>query len=401
VLRAAAALLLLAFAFAAPAAAKVMPLEALPTDKLVALTPVLRHGDVALIESHPDGTMKQVTLILFVRARPETVHDVISHPADYKSFVRNVSKSTWEPRGENLGVTSWRLDLPVSSFTQINYVKLESGPTGAVSITSADEKEDATWRWEMHAAPGGIGTVLVQYGYTDVKHSNPMVRSFLKKMPVTEHGLALAAQLLLASNMRREAERRTPADALPPLPAAGGEGAGPGFGFLLERGQVAVMRSTPDGRLADFSLLDRVFAPIAKLRDIIAAPGEWARWVPGVDESRERQRAGVSITYALEFAVPMTSWSSGWQMRVSDRAVDGAAVEGDLRGARYRWDLTPRGPSETLAVFRVAQRLGQNSTIFRTLIQHDPSLEHGLNIAFSLVYLRAFRGMAEGWGRPK
>jgi hypothetical protein len=381
--------------FAAPAAAKVMPLTALPTDKLVALTPVLRHADVALVESHPDGTMKQVTLILFVRARPETVHEVIAHPADYKSFVRNVSKSTWEPRGESLGVTSWRLDLPVSSFTQVNYVKLESGPTGAVSITSADEREDATWRWEMHEAPGGIGTVLVQYGYTDVKHSNALVRSFLKKMPVTEHGLALAAQLLLASNMRREAERRTVPTSLPPLPRD--EGGGPGFGFLLERGQVAVMRSTPDGRLADFSLLDRIYAPLARVRDVIAAPGDWARFVPGVDESRERQRLAGAITYALEFAVPGASWSSTWQMRVGDTSVDGAAVDGDLRGARYRWDLTPRGASETLAVFRVAQQLGQSSTVFRTLIHHDPSLEHGLNIAFSLVYLRAFRGKAEGW----
>jgi hypothetical protein len=43
-------------------------------------------------------------------------------------------------------------------------------------------------------------------------------------------------------------------------------------------------------------------------------------------------------------------------------------------------------------VFRVAQQLGQSSTIFRTLIQHDPSLEHGL---------RAFRGMAEGLGPDK
>jgi len=84
-------------------------------------------------------------------------------------------------------------------------------------------------------------------------------------------------------------------------------------------------------------------------------------------------------------------------MRTSERAFDAAATDGDLRGARFRCDLTSRGPSETLVVYRVAQRLTQSSAIFRKLVEYEPSLEHGLNVAFSLVYLRAVRAKAEGW----
>jgi hypothetical protein len=377
---------------ASAAAARVMPLEPLPADKLAALPPLLLHGDVALIESHKDGTMKQVTLILFVAAPAQTVHEILTHPGEYHRFVPNVSRSQWQARPDG-GVHSWRLELPVSSFENTQDYRFEPGPTGAVLIRAPEEKDDATYRWEMHAVTGG--TVVVQYGYTDVKHSNSFVRSFLKRMPVTEHGLALAAQMMLASAIKREAERRTPAGT---LPAVDKSQKSPGFGFLLERGQVAVMRSLADGRLGDVSLLDRVYAPAAKVVGLLARPGDWSKFVPGVDGSQEVSRSAGQIAYTLDFSVPLVTWSTRYAMRVADTVVEGAGTDGDLRGAHFRWDLTPRGPAEVLVVFRVNQRLTQGSVLFRKLIEHDHSLEHGLNVAFNLVYLRAIRGKAEGWG---
>jgi hypothetical protein len=258
------------------------------------------------------------------------------------------------------------------------------------------EAEDATYRWELW--PVEAGTVMVQYGYTDVKHSNALVRRFLKKMPVTEHGLALAAQMLLAANMKREAEKRTPKGTLPPVDA---NAKSSGFGFLLDRGQVAVMRSLTDGRLADVSLLDRMYAPAPKIAALLARPGAWSTFVPGVDASSETSRGPDTVDFHIDFSIPLVTWSSTYEMRIADRAFDAAAIGGDLRGARFRWDLTPRTPSETLVVYRVSQRLTQSSSIFRKLVEYEPSLEHGLNVAFSLVYLRAIRAKAEGWAAQK
>jgi hypothetical protein len=377
---------------ASPAMGKVMPLDPLPNDKLIGLAPLLLHGDVALVESNTDGTMKQVTLILLALATPETVHELLTHPGDFKKFIPNVSKSSWVPQSENSGLCTWQLDLPVSSFDQTNLYRFEPGPTGAVQMTCPEEKDDATNRWEMLPVHGG--TIIVMYGYTDVKHSNSFVRKFLKKMPVTEHGLSLAAQMLLAANVKREAERRTPAGTLPPVDK---NAKSPGFGFLLDRGQVAVMRSLPDGKLGDVSLLDRFYAPAPRILSAITRPGEWSKFIPGVDASEESARNGTMLTYHTDFAVPLVTWSTTYDLRASANTVEGYATSGDLRGAHFQWDLTPRGPSETMVVYRVNQRLAQSSVIFRKLIEYEPSLEHGLNVAFSLVYLRAIRGKAEGW----
>ena len=368
-----------------------MPLQRLPADKLAQLAPVLQHADLALVESNRDGTMKQVTLVLYVAAPPERVHDVIARPGDYKKFVPGVSQSSWEQRSDGTWQSSWRLDLPVSSFDQTNLYTFEPGPTGAIDVRCPTEEEDATYRWELQPVRGG--TVLVQYGYTDVKHSNALVRRFLKKMPVTEHGLALAAQLLLAANMKREAERRTPAGTPPPVEKT----APPGFGFLLDRGQVVLIRSDKDGSLSDISLTDRVYAPLSRLADALAHPAQWSRFVPGVDASYERDREAGTSKLLMDFGIPLVTWSTTWAMRFSDRVVEGFGLDGDLRGARFRWDLTAKSERETLVVYRVNEKLRDGSTLFRKLVSYEPSLEHGLTVAFSLVYLRAMRARAEGW----
>jgi hypothetical protein len=378
-------------ALCATARASVWPLERLPDQKLAELASLLQHGDMALIESKPDGTMKQVTLFMFIAAKPETVHDVIANPGQYKKFVPNLSKSTWEKQADGHMVSSWQLDLPVSEFDGVNVYDFEPGPAGAIDLHAVDPNDEATYRWEMLPVAGG--TVLVQYGYTDVKHSNKFVRNFLKRIPTMEHGLALAAQLMMVAPMRVEAEKRTPKGSLSPVDA---KAKPPGFNFLLQRGMVAIMR-TENGRLSDVSVLDRAFAPMSAVADAITHPAAWSKFVPGVDESYERSRKEGIVEYRTVMSVPLVSWDTVYSMRTSPAQIEGLGIEGDLRGARYQWDLVNRGPKETLTIYRVGEPLAQSSIIVRKLFSSQPPLEHGLGVAFALVYLRAMRARAEGW----
>jgi hypothetical protein len=366
-------------------------LDLLPAEKLQALAPLLQSSDIALVESRPDGMMKQVTLIMFIAARPETVHDVIASPGDYKKFIPNLSKSTWDKQPDGRMASSWVLELPVSSFDGVNVYDFEPGPAGAVLVRAIDPNDEANYRWEMLPVTGG--TVLVQYGYTDVKHSNKFVRSVLKRIPTMEHGLALAAQMMLASPMRAEAQKRTPAGSLPPCDTSKKS---PGMSFLLERGTVTIMRSQ-NGRLSDVSVMERAFAPLASVADAISHPAAWAKFVPGIDESYERSRNQGIIEYRSVMSVPLFSWDTVFQMRAAASQMEGMGTEGDLRGAHFQWDLVSKGPKETLAIYRVNESLAQNSMILRRLFSSQPSLEHGISVAFGLVWVRAMRARAEGW----
>jgi hypothetical protein len=366
-------------------------LELFPNDKLQALAPLLRNSDLALVESRPDGMMKQVTLIMFVAAKPETLHDVLASPGDYKKFIPNLSKSTWEKLPDGRMASSWQMELPISSFDGVNVYDFEPGPAGAVLLHAVDPNDEANYRWDILPVEGGC--VLVQYGYTDVKHSNKFVRNVLKRIPTMEHGLAVAAQLMLASPMRREAERRTPAGS---IPALDGTKKTPPLSFLLDRGTVTIMR-TQNGRLSDVSIMERAYAPLQKVADAITHPADWAKFIPGVDESYERSRALGVIEYRSVMSVPLFSWDTVFQMRVASSQMEGMGTEGDLRGAHYQWDLVSHGPKETLTIYRVNEPLAQSSMVLRRLFSSQPSLEHGIGVAFGLVWVRAMRARAEGW----
>jgi hypothetical protein len=334
--------------------------------------------------------MKQVTLALYVGASPQVVHDVIADPSAYRHFVPGLTTSTWSERPGVGHVHGWTIELPVSSFSGEDAYRFEPGPTGAIELAAVDPEDDARYRWEFR--PAGAGTLLLMYGYTDVLHANAFVRAFVRRQPTIEHGLALSAQLMLAEPMRSEAERRARGGG-----AARPSGGGARFEALLRRGQVAIMRARPDGHLADVSLVDRVYATEGRVLETIGRPAEYARFIPGVDQSAEHARQGVEVTYSMEMSIPIVTWATRYVMRLEHHGAEGAGVEGDLRGAHFRWDLSAKGPAETEVVYRAQQPLGRSSVIVRKLLQVSPTLERGLNVAFALITLRATRGRAEGW----
>jgi hypothetical protein len=360
--------------------AAVVALTTWPHAELERLAPLLGAADIACVESNGDGTMKQVTILAWVPAPPSVMRQVIVQSERYHEFIPNLSRSTREPLGDGRWKSAWRIELPVSSFEGTNTYSIEHSGDGDAVLLRGDG--DARYRYEM--LPVGEGTLLVQYGYTDVKHSNAFVRSFLKRQPAMEHGLALSAQMMFVTAMRAEAVKRAGgARGTPPQAAHP-----PSFAALLERGQVAVMRTAG----GEVSVLERIYAAEARVADAITRANEYASFVPGVDKSYRRGE-GVYV----EMSLPIVTWASTWAIRQSAHAVEGAALDGDLRGARFRWDLSSRSPSETLAVYRVRQELDASSLVLRKLFDFQPSLRLGINVALGLVWTHAMRAHAEGW----
>ncbi|HEY1585970.1 MAG TPA: hypothetical protein VGH63_09805, partial [Polyangia bacterium] len=279
-----------------------------PHAELERLAPLAAMADLACIESNADGTMKQVTLLAWVAAPPSVMRDVVVRSEKYREFMPNLSRSTNEPLGDGRWKSAWRMELPVSSFQGTNVYSLEKTERGDGEAVLIKGDGDAMYRYEM--LPVGEGTLLVQYGYTDVKHSNAFVRSFLKRQPMMEHGLALSAQMMFVTAMRAEAVRRAGA----PKVAAPSAAKAPSFAALLARGQVAVMRAD------EVSVLDRVYASEEKVQEAIARGAEYEKFVPGVDKSYRREEGGDgggAFGVYVEMSLPIVTWASTWMMRTA------------------------------------------------------------------------------------
>jgi hypothetical protein len=393
VLRPAASLLaILSFTVAAPAPAHAVErtLAVLPDEDVKALAAHPLAEDLALIESYPDGTEKQVTLFAYVAAPPEIVRAVIATPADYKKFIPNLSQSTAETQPDGTIKQAWKMELPVSSFDGINLFTILPD---AILLRAIDPNDEATYRYETH--PSGPGTLLVQYGYTDVKHSNAFVRAFLRRQPMMEHGLAMSAQLMFVSAMRAEAERR--AGLASPRPSVWTLATT--LARMKQRGQVALI--SRDKRV---QVMDRVYASKSAVLSAISHIDDYPRFVPGVDRAAPRA-AGMAgaVAYYLEMSTPIVGWATTWEMRALPEAggggFDGAGVSGDLQGARFRWLVSDGAAAASGAnvSYTVQEELARSSFVLRQLFKFQPSLEYGIEVAFALVWMRAIRGRAEGW----
>ncbi len=381
----------LALGLAPGAFAEERTLQTLPADKLEAMGPMLRHGEVALIESTREGRQKQVTIMALVAAPPELVHDIFVRPEDYPKFVRNMDKSQVTRRPDGTLVQDFQIGYTLTHFEATYLYKPH--PDGSVDVEAIDPNDDGVFRWEFYRVPGG--TVLVMYGYTDVLHSNGFVHSIIDRMPSMEHGMAVTAQLAYVRAIKAEAERRAKPGSFPPLDA---KAKAPGFDFLLKRGKVAVIRSDRDGRLSDVSIVDRIWAPRAKVEAALLSPADYVKFIEGLKMSKEIARTATAITYETDSDVPLFGWDSTFELHSDGRGgIDALGVRGDLRGAHYRWDLTGSGEA-TLAVFRAVQDVAAASPIVCGALLHaEPLFEHGINVALGLVQVIGVRGRAEGW----
>ncbi len=213
------------------------PLAQFPSDKLMTLAPLLRTADFAVLESDARGWEKQVTTILYAKASPEAVREVVIHPERYQDFVRNMTgRSVSKHNADGTFDHNLKLSYTVAGFSGVNrYTELpaaEGEAAGEVEIT--DPTGMSHYRWQFLPASNGGGTIVVVYGYTDMRHSGGFIDKVLARAETLEHGLAIITQLTLHRAMVAQAEKH-PGTFPPYVPPATGSAA-TSYRFLLDRG---------------------------------------------------------------------------------------------------------------------------------------------------------------------
>ncbi len=381
------------------------PLTELPRERLAQLAPLLRTGDFVLLESDARGWERQVTSITLAKASPQAVREVLIHPERYEDFVRNMIGREVKPGPEGTFDHTWKLSYGVASFSGVNRYRLlparPDEPVGEVELI--DPTGMSHYRWQFIPAAHGGGTIVVVYGFTDVRHSGGLIDKILARAQTLEHGLAIITQLSFHRALCAEAEKHT--DAVPPYqrPAPGTPATS--FQFLLDRGLLAILRHQ-GGRLAELSLTDRSRAPLAALRNELAHPERWT-YVPSLSRVVAHDpRDGLPVV-EIEQSLPLMSWTTHFGVRAAADApadapaaapmsIDLYGLDGDLRGAFLRFDLQPDALSGIQQiVLRGKLAYDRSSVVMRQLFKIEPLFEDGVNVGLTLVILRAVRGEVE------
>lgn len=368
------------------------PLARLPAKSLIALAPILRTSDIALIESNDKGAMKQLTSITLAAAPPEVVRDVVIHPEHYPQFVRNMKESTVKHLPDGSFIHQYALNYTIYTVDgRHRYVMLPPDGPGAAPVDMYDPDSNGVrhYRWEF--LPAGQGTVVVLYGYSLIPRDGFLNR-FLSQAPTLEYGLALIPQMSLLLAMKARAEQIAGGKA---IPAPGGSAAD--YAFLLERGTVALFRAA-GGHISDISLIDRSSARPDVLTQVAGDPTQWSHFIPTLTRSTPLgSKSGISGV-EIERKLPLCDWTTTWAYRSSPRAVDLFGLSGDLHGGRMRWDVRPRGATSEL-VLRSILHFDQGSMVVRELYKLEPTFEYGIDVGLELLMIQGVRARAEQLSR--
>ena len=377
------------------------PLVELPHDQLVTLAPLLRGSDFALLESDARGWEKQITTITLVKAPPEVVREVVIHPEKYEDFTRNMEGRGVKHNPDGTFDHTWKLSYSVASFSGVNRYELLPPRKGEVAapVEMYDPTGGSSYRWEFMPAANGGGTIVVLYGFTDVRHSGGIVQKLLSRAETLEHGLSLITQMSLHRAMSAEAERRHAA--YPPFSPAPKGSPATSYRFMLDRGLLAVLRHQGD-HLVDFSIIERSAAAPASLLDELSHPERWS-YVPSLSHVAQKDGKDGMGVVEIEQSLPLMSWTTRWGVKQSQGGVDLFGVDGDLRGSRMRFDLRPdrhAGREDQQIILRAQLAYDRASIVMRELFKIEPLFEDGVNVGLTFVILRAVKDTVESRTNP-
>jgi hypothetical protein len=292
-------------------------------------------------------------------------------------------------------VHEYKLDYTVASVDgRHRYVFLppvEGQAAPPIDLYDPDDNGTRHYRWEFYAPPGGNGTLVVMYGYSQIP-TDGIYGKLIRRAQTLEYGLALIPQMTLMLAVKQRAEQVSPGQ---PRPSTAGPQ--PALGFLLERGAIALFRKS-GSHVTEVNLVDRTRARSDVLLHVAANTAGWSKFVPTISKSIALgQRQGLPAT-ELEQSLPLMSWATTWGVFANGSAADMFGLDGDLTRARMRWDVRPlanAGAMQSEIVLRAMVDYDHGSVVVRELYKLEPLFQYGIDVGLQLVILRGIKQQAE------
>ena len=194
----------------APRTGPVPPLQRLALadgePDLTRLRPLLELGELALIESHDDEALKQVSMLAVVNAPRERVAAVVKAADKYPEFMRNFAEQKTTPLANGTFQLEWELEVPFANLNGKSIMSLE--PDGSIEILNTEgDIPRARFRWEL-IADGPARTVAAQYAYTDIRKASFFTKLLIERQPLFEHGVVIASTTVALQAVKARAEGR-------------------------------------------------------------------------------------------------------------------------------------------------------------------------------------------------
>jgi Polyketide cyclase / dehydrase and lipid transport len=385
----------------AEAEALTQRLEALDDEDRALLAPYLKRGPVALVELSHGDTLPSVLVAAQVEAPAELAAAVIASPQDYPKFMPTLDHVDVLSKTATQTAYKWTWQTGVLFLEGENRMTAFAPPKGKPELghrisVKSERGQLGEGRLLWRILPLGKQRSLVMLSMRiDMRDANFVMRQLDAAARSVNRSVNIALCHVMVLGAKREAEQRAGKQPVlleqialePPKVDL------PKLSKLLGRADLLLMELTPSG-LGKLSIVGRTDLPRDKLMPIISEPESFGKsLVPGSYTKVTKREAGQK-TFQWGIGLPLIGTSGTMTMRDENGTLAIDAVEGAMKGGKWRFD-TPTLPSGEAVVVGYSQfDISKSSWLIEKITSLDPVMGHGLAAATQVMLLRALRKRA-------
>lgn len=165
------------------------------------LDAMLQRGEVTLIETHPDGALKQATAIGLVAAPVEAVWEKLTNFADYPQWMPKVEGVRVTAKSATVFEVAWSLGIAGPNVNYTGRYTLDKASWTIRGTWVAGELEGSRWDWRLEPVSGG--TVVYRVVYSNVVGSNWLIEQVVDEDHTLEYGINSATGVIEIQGLKR------------------------------------------------------------------------------------------------------------------------------------------------------------------------------------------------------
>lgn len=371
--------------------------------EMKSILPLVReHGLVGLSESNADGSPRSMTLAIRVNAKREQVFKVFENPENFYYISTLFKENDVLQQHDNNKAWSWASRHKLFSFTGTNTIALYPPKRADVKIAKSTVG-DGEFTFDLHE-DGPDHTVLILSGFLDVQTSEWLIRYLLGGNPAMMQAMNIAIGMVVIKGVKTMAEGMAaglPLDKHRTRGKAGGDLKNlsgkelVALAPLLVRGQVIISDSHSRGRLDQVTVVDTFAAPGQKILDAVSTPTNYQKMISAITDVVVHDASDEQIDFSWTLGFSVFGITSRNRMTPAESGVLVEGIEGDLKGARWLWQIVPVDENKTVVAYHGYANVGRTAGIMQKTVNREPYLEHGVMAGSNMVMMGAIRKAIE------
>jgi ribosome-associated toxin RatA of RatAB toxin-antitoxin module len=167
---------------------------------------------------------------------------------------------------------------------------------------------------------------------------------------------------------------------------------------LLQRGPLALVEQTKDGKFSQATAIVLVNAPPEKVYEVLLDHAKFKEFVPKVltSDVEKSNAKSFDVRFVIDVPGPDTDYVIHYVRDDEKRTLKGTWAKGDLKDSKWEWRMEPIAGGKTLLFHQLAVK--NFSSVLTSLEDERQTMTVGVNVSSAIAATQAVKARIESGG---